>query len=208
MILLDVNGTLIDLTAAKNAIFEEVTLRNFRKWGFKGSPEHLKKTFAEVDEDLKYKIHNLETYPREVAHRLKLKASDDELSQENSEFKKAIIKKAHLMQGVQEALKRLSKISDLVVFSNGWNELVFPLLEKFDILNYFSDVVCIGGTGMNKERGQAFPELRQRGAWAIIGDNSKVDGMGEKMGISFVDVGQGWEQVIKKISDLKRQRGK
>ena len=208
MILIDVNGTISDLSGAKRNIFDEVTLRHFREWGFTGTPEKLKKLFAEVDEDLKYRIHSLKDYPKEVAKRLKLKVSDEKIHQENSNFQNKMIETSVISQETAEALKKLSKEVELVIFTNGWDQIVFPLLEKFEVLNCFADVVCIGGTGMNKEKGHVFPDLKKRGAWAMIGDKAHKDGLSEKFGIKFIDIGHGWDAAIKEIINLKRQRRK
>ena len=208
MILLDVNGTLMDFKSIKGKIFNEMTLPYFRKWGFKGTPGELKRVIAEVDEYLKYRIHTLKDYPREVAGRLDLEVSEDEIHQENSDFKQMMIEGVQLLPGTKEALKKLSALDSLAIFTNGWDQIVFPALKKFEILNYFSDVVCIGGTGLHKEGGHVFPELKRRGAWAMIGDKPEVDGLCEKSGIAFVDVRQGWSKTVEEIIDLKRRMPK
>ena len=38
-----------------------------------------------------------------------------------------------------------------------------------------------------------------RGAWAIVGDSPKKDGVSEKFGIKFFDVRKGWDVVVKEL---------
>lgn len=207
MILIDFNGTISELDKTKRNFFDR-TLKYFKDWGFTGSSEDLKRTFKEVDAALKYVPHNLGDYPKEVAKKLGLEVTDDAINQQNQTFERLMVENASPLVGSLDAIKELSEVDELVIFTNEWESIVFPLMKKFKILNYFSDVVCIGGTGMNKDKGHFFPELKQRGAWAIIGDKAHKDGMGEKHGIKFIDVQKGWKAAVKEIINLKKQMQK
>ena len=105
-------------------------------------------------------------------------------------------------------MKKLSRVDELVLFTNNVPTTIIPAIEKHGMLNYFSDFICLFGTGLHKSKGHVFPELKARGAWAIIGDSPRKDGVGETFGIKFFDVRKGWDSVVKEITAIKRAGGK
>ncbi|HDR53635.1 MAG TPA: HAD family hydrolase [archaeon] len=204
MILIDMSGTIVDTDSIMPKVHQEVRFPLFRKAGFGGSCEQLMDVFREVNRELIQRVHFFEDYPKEVAKKLELKLPPGFAVEQSQAFRDFFVKEVRPVEGVREGLAELAKMDDLVLFTNSFDELVVPILERFELLNHFADLVCIGGTGLNKKHGHVFPELKARGAWAIVGDKPESDGLGEKHGIRFVDVRKGWPAVVKEIRALKR----
>ncbi len=206
MILVDFSGTLAKHREATKQLFEGVEMEFFRKHGFKGTEEELKQAMREANRRLRSREAKRGDLTLEVAKQLGLEIPEEEAIEKEKLFDEKYVEIIEPVEGALEGLRKLVKLSDLVILTNGTCRRVIPVIEKFGMEGFFKQIICLGGTGQNKNSEEIFRKMRRLGAWAIIGDNPAKDGLAERFGITFIDVRVGWPTVVNMVRSLDREK--
>ncbi len=122
---------------------------------------------------------------------------------EETKFVKFVSSEAKLVEGAKEGLKELSMLAPLFTLSQSYTSTVLEVLHTKGLLKYFAGVVPMREMHLRKNE-EGYKELiRKFGkGHIIIGDSERKEGLAEKFGWKFVDVKEGWENVLEKVRSL------
>ena len=196
MILIDFSGTIVDFFTLAKRGFQEANIPWYRNKGYTDSIKKLKAAHEIVNKRLKKTKYEKSKFAIEVGKVIGLKFSKEDGIDEWKTFHKFCVHNAELLENVEKGLQELNKIDDLAIFTNGDSDFILPILEKFKLIKYFKQFICLGRSGKHKTKGDGFKELEKQGAWAIVGDTPNSDGKGEEFNIKFLDVKKGWPWVV------------
>lgn len=203
MILVDFSGTLARHREVVKALFDELDYPFFKKHGFVGNEEELREVFREVNRKIRSTENKQGDFTAEVARALGLTLDGAAAVEKEKWFDARYTEQIEPVDGAIEGLRKLLDVDDLVLLTNGACRRVIPAVEKLGFEGFFKQIICLGGTGQNKSQGELFEKLRKMGAWVIIGDNPRKDGMAENYNIRFIDVRVGWPTAIQLVKALK-----
>jgi len=206
VILIDFSGTLAKHREAVKTLFEELDHPFFKERGFAGTEEELRGVFREVNKKIRMKENKQGDFTLEVAKALGLDVSEEDAVKKEREFDRRYVEIIEAVEGAVEGLRKLLKVDDLVLLTNGACRRVIPAVEKLGFEGFFKQIICLGGTGKTKSHGELFRKLRRMGAWVIIGDNPKKDGIAERYGITFIDVRVGWPTAVRLVKGLRKDK--
>ena len=206
MILVDFSGTLAKHREVVRALFDEVDFPFFKNKGFEGGEDELRDVFREVNRKIRSNENKQGDFTYEVSKVLELDVSKEEAVEKEGQFDTKYTELIESVDGAVEGLRKLLEIDDLVLLTNGACRRVIPAVEKLGFEGFFKQIICLGGTGQNKSQGELFEKLKKMGAWVIIGDNPRKDGMAENYGIQFIDVRVGWPTAARLVKGLRSDR--
>ncbi|MBR9689514.1 MAG: HAD family hydrolase [Candidatus Altiarchaeota archaeon] len=206
MILVDFSGTLAKHREVVRTLFSEVELTFFKERGFKGSEEELRSAFREANRNMRTMESKQGDFTIEVGKQLGIDITKEDSLTKEKEFDTKYAETIEVVDGAVEGLRKLLDTDELVLLTNGACRRVIPAVERLGLEGFFKQIICLGGTGQNKSQGELFEKMKKLGAWAIIGDNPRKDGMAENHGITFVDVRVGWGTAVKLVKGLREER--
>jgi FMN phosphatase YigB (HAD superfamily) len=206
VILVDFSGTLAKHRDAVVSLFDRVDYPFFKEKGFAGTEEELRDVFREANRKIRTVENKQGDFTLEVGKALKLDVKEAEAIEKEKLFDSKYVEVINPVDGAVEGLRKLLEIDDLVLLTNGACRRVIPAVEKLGFEGFFKQIICLGGTGQNKSHGELFEKLRKMGAWVIIGDNPRKDGMAENFGITFIDVRVGWPMAARLVKGLKEDK--
>lgn len=206
MILVDFSGTLARHHEAVNRLFGEVDLPFFREHGFEGGEGELKDAFRQANRRIRGRENRRGDFTLAAAGELGLEVPEAEAVEKEREFDRKYAETVEPVEGALEGLRKLVRLDQLVLVTNGACRRVIPALEKLEMAEFFDQIICLGGTGRTKGGGEMFSRLRDQGAWAMVGDSPRTDGRAEDHGITFVDVRVGWPTAVRLVRGLKKDR--
>jgi FMN phosphatase YigB (HAD superfamily) len=206
VILVDFSGTLAKHREVVRTLFDKVDYPFFKNKGFEGGEEELRDVFREVNRRIRSNENKQGDFTYEVSKVLDLGVSRAEAVEKEETFDSKYTELIKPIDGAVEGLRKLLEIDDLVLLTNGACRRVIPAVEKLGFEGFFKQIICLGGTGKNKSQGELFEKLKRMGAWVIIGDNPRKDGMAENYGIQFIDVRVGWPTAARLVKGLRSDR--
>lgn len=205
MILVDFSGTIAMHKDAVRKVFNELDLPFFRERGYKGSENDLRRVFGKASRNLRGTDAKQGAFALEVGRILGLDISTEDAHEKGQKFDELYVKFIEPVEGVKESLEELSEMDDLVLITNAKGRRVLPVVEKFGIKDLFKQILCLGGTTRSKGP-EIFDQMRDMGAWAIVGDSPRRDGIAKESGIQFVDVRVGWGTAVNLVKNLKKEK--
>ncbi len=101
-------------------------------------------------------------------------------------YNEVLSKQAHVVEGAQQVLEKLSKVASLCIVTNGIASIQTPRLDKCDLKKYFKHTFISEKVGYNKPDKQFFDAVfavigeQNRESSIIIGDSLTSDMQGAK----------------------------
>ncbi|MBR9680829.1 MAG: HAD family hydrolase [Candidatus Altiarchaeota archaeon] len=206
MILVDFSGTLAKHREVVGRLFSEIEFTFFTEKGFTGTEDDLRNAFREVNRKLRAKENKQGDFTMMAGEELGLDITSEDAISKEKMFDEKYAQTIEPLDGALEGLRKLLEVDDLVLLTNGACRRVIPAVEQLGFEGFFKQIICLGGTGQNKSQGELFEKMRKMGAWAIIGDNPRKDGMSEKYNITFVDVRVGWGTTVSLVKGLTEEK--
>jgi|GEM_PF-3069264 len=206
MILIDFSGTLAKHKDAVKRLFTELEFEFFKSHGFSGTEDELREVFRTANRKLRNEESKQGDFTLTVAEELNLNITQEEAISKEKNFDEKYTQIIEPVDGALEGLRKLLNLDDLVLLTNGACRRVIPAIEKMGFEGFFKQIICLGGTGQNKSQGELFSKMKKMGAWVIIGNNPRKDGMSENFGITFVDVRLGWATTVKMVKGLSAEK--
>lgn len=183
-VLFDLDGTLLDFTAAEHGALME-TLEHFNL----PATEKTEQTYRTINEALwaslerggirqdKLVVRRFEKLQEELG------GTQDPV-QMNAYYLERLAHRADIYPEVENVLRELAEVATLVVVSNGVEEVQMGRLERAGILSYFDGVFISGKVGASKPSKKIFDAalrslgIENRSKVLMVGDSLRADVVG------------------------------
>ncbi len=204
-VFVDINKTVAYLGEAVKAYMPRL-LEFCRELGFSGTEEEFFRAVEEVDRWEHDLLFNREQavpnggWFMKLGETLGLEMDWGVAALEETNFVKFVSGRARLVEGAEEGIVELSGLAPLFTLSQSYTRTVLEVLHTKGLLKHFAGVVPMREMHLRKdERGYGELVRKFGRGHIIIGDSRRKEGLAEKFGWKFVDVGRGWERAVEEV---------